>query len=88
MQTLGEDPFGQLQRVEGPHVKGDVWKAEESSGLELREGAEVGERQEQFVWVILYLKKVTKGKYSFSALMVHCTKQNSKFRIKISFVQI
>lgn len=62
MQTPGEDLFRQLQSGEGLHVKGDVWKAEESSGLELREGAEIGERQEQFLWVILYLKKVTIGK--------------------------
>lgn len=78
--------------MEGSHVKGDVCESRGEQWAGAQEGGrglgEVGERQEQFVWVILYLKKVTIGKYRFLALMMYCTKQNSKFRIKISFVQI
>lgn len=58
-------------------VKGEVCgNRREQSGLELRGSGkewleEAGDRQEQVTWVIVYLKKANKRKFSFSALMVH-----------------
>lgn len=64
-------------RAKAQHVKGDVCEnRREQSGLELRGRGkewleEAGDRQEQVTWVIVYLKKANKRKFSFSALMVH-----------------